>query len=46
MVVFSALNLWYLWDQNKRKRVIRLTTTSNEEDPGLGDKSAWFEYNL
>ncbi|KIL64781.1 hypothetical protein M378DRAFT_126308 [Amanita muscaria Koide BX008] len=46
MVVFSALNLAYLWDQNKRKKKLRLTTKREEEDPGLGDKSAWFEYNL
>lgn len=46
MVVFSALNLAYLWDQNKRKKKLRLTTKREEEDPGLGDRSAWFEYNL
>jgi len=47
MVLFSAVNLVYLWDQNRRKRAIRATTMSREhEKPGLGDKSAWFEYNL
>ncbi len=47
MVLFSAVNLVYLWDQNRRKRAIRAMTMSREdEEPGLGDKSAWFEYNL
>jgi len=49
MVVFAAANWWYLWDQNKKKSVIRLRETKmarEEEDMRLGDKSAWFEYNL
>ncbi|KXN86821.1 hypothetical protein AN958_09557 [Leucoagaricus sp. SymC.cos] len=46
MAVFSALNWWYLWDQNRKKRAIRQTMTRSQEDPRLGDKSAWFEYNL
>jgi len=49
MVVFAAANWWYLWDQNKKKSVIRLRETKmarEEEDVRLGDKSAWFEYNL
>jgi len=46
MVVFSAINWWYLWDQNKKKRAIRTTMSRSQEDPHLGDKSAWFEYNL
>ncbi|KAJ3576373.1 hypothetical protein NP233_g462 [Leucocoprinus birnbaumii] len=46
MVVFSGLNWWYLWDQNRKKRVVRATMTRSQEDPTLGDRSAWFEYNL
>ncbi|KAF9445153.1 MFS general substrate transporter [Macrolepiota fuliginosa MF-IS2] len=46
MAIFSGLNWYYLWDQNKKKRAIRATMSRNQEDPHLGDKSAWFEYNL
>lgn len=46
MVVFSALNLGYLWDQNKKKRAVREKMLRSDEDPMLGDRSAWFEYNL
>jgi hypothetical protein len=46
MVIFSALNLLYLVDQNMKKRAIREGMTKSEEDPKLGDRSAWFEYNL
>ncbi|KAJ3576981.1 hypothetical protein NP233_g27 [Leucocoprinus birnbaumii] len=46
MVVFSGLNLYYLWDQNKKKKENRKTMTREQEDPTLGDRSAWFEYNL
>ncbi|EKM82059.1 hypothetical protein AGABI1DRAFT_126408 [Agaricus bisporus var. burnettii JB137-S8] len=46
MVLFSVLNLGYLWDQNKKKRVIREGMDMSTEDLSLGDKSAWFEYNL
>ncbi|KAF5349217.1 hypothetical protein D9756_009501 [Leucocoprinus leucothites] len=46
MVIFSGLNWWYLWDQNKKKRAMRATMTRSQEDPKLGDRSAWFEYNL
>jgi len=46
MVVFTGLNILYLWMQNKKKAAIRATTSRHEEKPGLGDKSAWFIYNL
>ncbi|KAF8957377.1 major facilitator superfamily domain-containing protein [Flammula alnicola] len=46
MVALSALNTWYLWDQNKRKREIRKASTVDQERPGLGDRSAWFQYSL
>jgi sugar phosphate permease len=46
MVVFIALNILYLWDQNKKKAAIRMTSTPEQERPGLGDKSAWFIYSL
>ncbi|KAF8626447.1 hypothetical protein AX15_004872 [Amanita polypyramis BW_CC] len=44
--LFSGVNLVYLWYENKKKRAIRATMSQADEKPGLGDKSAWFEYNL
>ncbi|CAA7268901.1 unnamed protein product [Cyclocybe aegerita] len=46
MVVISGLNTWYLWDQNKKKAETRRNSTIAQEKPGLGDRSAWFEYAL
>ena len=46
MVVLSAVNVMYLAYQNKKKRAIRATISRWDEKPGLGDRSAWFEYNL
>ncbi|KAL1713440.1 major facilitator superfamily domain-containing protein [Schizophyllum commune] len=46
MIVFTGLNLGYLWSQNKKKAQIRATSTQVEERPGLGDRSAWFIYSL
>ena len=46
MVAVTALNTWYLWDQNRKKAEIRKTSTRAEEDPRLGDRSAWFQYAL
>ncbi|KAK2467198.1 hypothetical protein APHAL10511_000747 [Amanita phalloides] len=46
MLVLSLINLVYLWDQNKRKRFAQQRMSREEEKPGLGDKSVWFEYNL
>jgi hypothetical protein len=36
----------YLGRENSKKQEIRLTLKREEEEPGLGDKSAWFIYNL
>jgi MFS family permease len=46
MVVFAGLNTYYLWTQNKKKAAIRATMSRSDENPGLGDRSAWFVYNL
>jgi sugar phosphate permease len=46
MVVLTAVNIYYLWTQNKKKAAIRATTSRSDEKPGLGDRSAWFIYNL
>ena len=46
MAAFCAANTWYLWDQNKKKAAIRATSTIDKEEPGLGDRSAWFDYAL
>lgn len=46
MLVVSAMNTFYLWDQNRKKRQIRSKIGKSQELPGLGDKSAWFEYAL
>ncbi|RXW24368.1 hypothetical protein EST38_g1480 [Candolleomyces aberdarensis] len=46
MLVISAMNTLYLWDQNQKKRQIRSKIGKSQETLGLGDKSAWFEYAL
>lgn len=46
MVVVSGLNTWYLYDQNRKKAKIRQVMSREQEDPSLGDKSAWFTYTL
>jgi len=46
MAIFVALTLWFLWNENKKKMVIRETTIQADEPEGLGDRSAWFEYIL
>ena len=46
MILFTALNIWYLSWQNKKKAVLRESMSREDEKPGLGDKSAWFIYNL
>ncbi|KIJ69309.1 hypothetical protein HYDPIDRAFT_105905 [Hydnomerulius pinastri MD-312] len=46
MVVFSALNIAYLWRENRIKAEKRQTMAKEEEPEGLGDRSAWFVYNL
>ncbi|KAF8844459.1 MFS general substrate transporter [Paxillus ammoniavirescens] len=46
MAVFSALNLAYLWRENRLKAEKRKKMAKEEEPVGLGDRSAWFVYNL
>ncbi|CAK5279162.1 unnamed protein product [Mycena citricolor] len=46
MFFFSACNIWYLRGENLKKAEIRRTTPRSEEEPGRGDKSAWFIYSL
>ncbi|KAG6828233.1 hypothetical protein H0H92_008731 [Tricholoma furcatifolium] len=46
VVILSAVNVAYLHSQNKKKEQIRATTRREDEKPGLGDRSAWFVYNL
>ncbi|KAF9246327.1 major facilitator superfamily domain-containing protein [Melanogaster broomeanus] len=46
MVVFSALNLAYLSRENRLKAEKREKMSKEEEPDGLGDRSAWFVYNL
>jgi len=44
--LFAGLNLWYLTVQNRKKAIIRQSKEREDEEPGLGDKSAWFIYSL
>lgn len=46
MFVVAGLNVAYLTSQNKKKASIRATSSKHDEKKGLGDKSAWFVYNL
>ncbi|KAG1739003.1 major facilitator superfamily domain-containing protein [Suillus lakei] len=46
MVVLSSVTLAYLWHQNRLKADRRQFGTPEDEPRGLGDKSAWFVYNL
>ncbi|KII88410.1 hypothetical protein PLICRDRAFT_54249 [Plicaturopsis crispa FD-325 SS-3] len=46
MALFSGVNLWWLWKENKRKAEVRKTKKREDEKYGLGDRSAWFVYNL
>ncbi|KAH7913734.1 major facilitator superfamily domain-containing protein [Hygrophoropsis aurantiaca] len=46
MMVFPALNLAYLWRQNRLKAEKKQTMGKEEESTGLGDRSVWFEYSL
>ncbi|KAJ7063698.1 major facilitator superfamily domain-containing protein [Mycena amicta] len=43
---FAVFNMAYLTRENKKKAEKRKTMTRSEEEPGLGDKSAWFVYSL
>ena len=46
LVVFSAFNILYLWNENRKKGEIRQTSTLEQGEPSLGDQSAWFVYSL
>ncbi|KAJ8463200.1 hypothetical protein ONZ45_g17665 [Pleurotus djamor] len=46
MVVVAAMNLFYLWRENRKKAIYRGSRTKVDEPEGLGDRSAWFVYNL
>ncbi|THH00927.1 hypothetical protein EW026_g1676 [Hermanssonia centrifuga] len=47
ILVCAQLNLGYLMMRNSEKAVIRQSLLDrNEEQGGLGDESAWFEYKL
>ncbi|KAG6916595.1 hypothetical protein DXG01_006203 [Tephrocybe rancida] len=46
IVVITGMNITYLSSQNKKKAAIRATMSRENEKPGLGDRSAWFVYNL
>ncbi|PSS37512.1 hypothetical protein PHLCEN_2v719, partial [Hermanssonia centrifuga] len=47
ILVCAQLNLGYLMMRNSEKTVIRQSLLDrNEEQGGLGDESAWFEYKL
>jgi MFS family permease len=51
MLVFSIINTAYLAMENRKKKVIREQAAAEgkektlAEEPGLGDKSAWFVYS-
>ncbi|KXN84147.1 hypothetical protein AN958_00389 [Leucoagaricus sp. SymC.cos] len=42
IVVFSAFDWWYLWDQNRKKRATRQTLTRSHEDPTLFSAFDWW----
>jgi len=46
MLVLSCINLAYLSHQNRLKAQRRQQVALEDEPEGLGDKSAWFIYNL
>jgi len=46
LVVLSIVNLFYLQRQNRMKEEKRLTSVKDDESENLGDRSAWFVYNL
>lgn len=46
MVILSFTTLAYFWHQNRLKADRRQFSSPEEEPKGLGDKSAWFVYNL
>ena len=46
MVLFSVVNLVYLRRENQLKAKRRERMNKEDEPDGLGDRSAWFIYNL
>lgn len=46
MIVFTAFNIVFVTTQNRKKAEIRATISRENENPGLGDRSAWFVYTL
>jgi predicted permease len=46
MIVFSGANMAYLAKENQKKARTRMLMTREQEAKGLGDRSAWFIYNL
>ncbi|KAG6836779.1 hypothetical protein H0H93_003371 [Arthromyces matolae] len=46
IVILTLATLWYLIVENREKEVIRKKVDRESEDIGLGDRSAWFVYNL
>ncbi|KAJ7611763.1 major facilitator superfamily domain-containing protein [Roridomyces roridus] len=46
MAVFSVLNMAYLANENRKKAQMRKDISREDEDPSLGDRSAWFVYSL
>ncbi|KAJ7611778.1 major facilitator superfamily domain-containing protein [Roridomyces roridus] len=46
MGAFAVLNMVYLARENRKKAVVRADVSREQEEPGLGDRSAWFVYSL
>ncbi|KAG6852760.1 hypothetical protein C0991_009282 [Blastosporella zonata] len=46
IIVITGMNIAYLSSQNKKKAMIRETTSRESEKQGLGDRSAWYVYSL
>ncbi|KAG6848105.1 hypothetical protein H0H93_003326, partial [Arthromyces matolae] len=46
MTIFSALNIGYLKSQNRKKEERRARMEKGSEQPGIGDRSAWYIYSL
>ncbi|KAG6826978.1 hypothetical protein H0H92_013683 [Tricholoma furcatifolium] len=45
-IVTTVINIAYLAYQNRKKAAIRETISRANETPGIGDRSAWFMYQL
>jgi dipeptide/tripeptide permease len=46
VIVLVGVNMVYLDRENKKKEKQRVVSTREQEQRGLGDKSAWFVYTL